>query len=144
MSETPAKPQNKGPESSLGWITPLLPGGSIRFSFSPLQTRAVLEAGRVQDISQKYITNLNDKILELTNQVVALRKEAAAVDAETRLLKKETDAVEKEAKNAYTDTLSLIMGELNTPEPPWDATIIMEQGLPVGVDFPKKKQLGLI
>jgi len=82
---------------------------------------------------------LNNKILEATNQVVALRKETAAVDAEIACLKKEVGNIEKEAKAAYVDTLNLVVGELNTPEPPWDATVVVEQGIPIGVDLIRKE-----
>lgn len=127
MSEIPAKPQS-GPLSE-----------KIRFDFSPMQSRAVLEAARVQEISQKYIDTLNSKILELTIKTVALRKDATDVDAEILSLKKEADGIEKSAKDAYTDTLSLVMGEFDTPEPPWEASIVMDKGIPLGVDLLRNK-----
>lgn len=134
MSETPAKPQNAEPS---GASLPL--GEPIRFTFSNVQARAVLEAGRVQKISQKYIDNLNHKILDLTNQASFLRKEVTGVDAEIVLIKKEVNITEKEARTAYMDTLNLVIGELNTPEPPWDVTVVVEKAIPVGIDLLRKE-----
>jgi hypothetical protein len=111
----------------------------IRLVFTPMQGRAALEAGRVQEISQKYIDALNDKILRLTNQTVSLRKEAAGIDAEIHKIKEEADAAERTAKNSYSETLNLIISELDPPEPPWKATIVVEMGAPIGVDLVKEQ-----
>jgi hypothetical protein len=111
----------------------------VRLVFTPMQARAALEAGRVQEISQKYIDTLNDKILRLTNQTLSLRKEADGVDIEINKVKKEVDSAEKVAKDSYSETLHLIISELDPPEPPWKATIVVDKGIPVGVDLVKEQ-----
>lgn len=110
----------------------------IKFDFNPMQTRAALEAARVQEISQKYVDSLHEKILDLTNQSNLLRKQAAAIDSEIENLKKESSATEDIAKTSYQETLNLIISQFDSPEPPWKATIIVDRGLPVGVNLIKE------
>jgi hypothetical protein len=125
MSETPAKPESEEAEHR------------ERLVFTPMQARAVLEAAKVQEISQKYIDTLNNKILDLANKSADLRSQISVIDTEIAAAKKEADSTETAAKASYIDTLNLTLSELDTPEPPWNATVILEEGLPVGIDLLK-------
>ena len=110
----------------------------LKLTFTPMQIRAALEAGRVQEISQKYIDGLNEKILVLTNQTIALRKEAASTDAEIKKIKDEADSVNRLASDSYAETLNLIISEHGKYPPPWRATVLVEGGIPIGMNLIKE------
>jgi len=106
-----------------------------RFTFSSLQTKTILESQKVKDVSNKYIGILNSRIIELSTKAKDLRDEAKKLDIEVLNLTSEINTIEKSSNEGYADVLNFIIDTFHTPSSPWKALLIMEEGLPIGVDI---------
>jgi septal ring factor EnvC (AmiA/AmiB activator) len=108
-----------------------------QITFTPIQAHAVASANQVNKTANKYIESLNQKIIDLSKKASALRKEALALDNEIRSINEEIASSQKDAKENYSKTLKLIIDESDTPPPPWKAVVILEKGVPCGIDLQK-------
>ena len=106
-----------------------------RIEFNKLQSQAVFQAGKIQELSQKQIDLLASKIFDLTVQEKELKQKLNAIASEVKMLQTSIANLSDEAKNEYEETINLILQDFETPPPPWTANIILEKGRPVGVDL---------
>ena len=116
------------------------PGSSKRFTFNSLHTLAVESANQINKTTQKYNESLSKRIIDLSNKAADFKKQVEAIELEITKLNKEINSSEKSALDKYNETLQVVVGSFDTPPPPWKASIVMQDGKPVGVDISQETQ----
>lgn len=74
-------------------------------------------------------------MFDLTNEANSVKARIKQLEAEISELNLELFKTEKSAKELYTTALKEVLSELDTPDSAWEAKVIYETGIPVGVDL---------
>jgi predicted nucleic acid-binding Zn-ribbon protein len=107
----------------------------IHLKFNSTQSLSIFNATKFNDLSKKHMECLKEKMFDLTNEANSVRARLKQLETEIVDLNQELLKTEKAAKDLYSNALKEVLNEMDTPKTPWEAKVIYEAGIPVGIDL---------
>jgi 1,2-phenylacetyl-CoA epoxidase catalytic subunit len=97
-----------------------------RFELDEFKIRLMEESGRAQDMSQKYVNQLFQKISDLQVKLADIIEEKEKTEKIIAKLQKESEKVVEDARAKHEETTTAIINSFGL-KPPWDAKFEKDQ-----------------